>query len=184
MARYACEDALQTAPPKWASSVHNRPATRDALFFPCDGSLDRLVRRLSAAESSIDAAVYTITDERLTRSLLERHRAGAYVRVVSDAEQAFATGSRIFELARAGVSAVVGGHEREDSQARMHHKFVLVDKRLLLTGSFNWTVSAHARGNCNLPQSRAISLRSPHISPYLPISPHRQLREPARHIGQ
>lgn len=38
-----------------------RPSVRDALFFPGDGALDRLLRHLNAAKFSIDVCVYCLT---------------------------------------------------------------------------------------------------------------------------
>ena len=36
------------------------------------------------------------------------------------------------------------------SEAHMHHKYVIADARLLLTGSYNWTVSARTENEENV----------------------------------
>lgn len=148
---------------------------RDALFFPSgtSSSMDRLLRYLRSAKTSVDVCVYAISDNELSAELKQLHCAGITVRIVSDHEQAFNAGAKIFSLAGAGVSAVVDNEEPMQSpafggasaahpggwgsptpkklgwhpQKRMHHKFCIIDSKVLLTGSFNWTWSARAR-NC------------------------------------
>ena len=54
-------------------------------------------------------------------------------------------GSDVARLARSGVSV-----RFDHSDAHMHHKFAVFDRRLLLTGSFNWTRSASSENHENI----------------------------------
>jgi mitochondrial cardiolipin hydrolase len=65
----------------------------------------------------------------------KRHNAGVRVRVISDDHMLKMKGSDIKELIEAGIAC------RTDSSPyfHMHHKFAIIDKKILLTGSFNWT---------------------------------------------
>jgi len=77
------------------------------------------------------------------------------VRVISDDDTALNSGSKLFALAREGIATAVdstidvraSGGKVEALARHMHHKFAIVDGRLLLTGSYNWTYSA-ASVNC------------------------------------
>ena len=152
---------------------------RDAFFFPSEAapegktSLDRLLKLIRSAKVSVDVCVYAISDNELSAALKQLHRSGVAVRVVSDHEQAFASGATLFSLAQAGLSAVVDDDEPLQSPCvgsvgsshpggwgspppakpqwhpvkRMHHKFCVIDGQILCTGSFNWTYTAHTR-NC------------------------------------
>ena len=54
-------------------------------------------------------------------------------------------GSDIRWLADEGVRIRI-----DQSSSHMHHKFCIVDKEILLTGSYNWTKSAADRNQENL----------------------------------
>jgi phosphatidylserine/phosphatidylglycerophosphate/cardiolipin synthase-like enzyme len=89
--------------------------------------------------------VFTITDDRITRALLEAHERGVRVRVVSDGDKAMDPGSDIHRLRQAGVAVRV-----DRAEAHMHHKFAVFDRMRLLTGSYNWTRSAAAENQENV----------------------------------
>ena len=93
------------------------------------------------AVSHIDCCVFTITDNELAAALLETHKRGVAVRIISDNDKSYDRGSDVDRLDQRGVPVRV---DRTD--AHMHHKFALFDRHTLLTGSYNWTRSA-AREN-------------------------------------
>lgn len=116
-----------------------------AWFGPDDGLADILVTSLAAARVSIDAAVFTITDDRVTRTLLTRHKAGVRVRILTDNDKAWDKGSDIRLLAASGVPVVM-----DDTPHHFHHKFAVLDGRRLLNGSYNWTRSGDRYNHENL----------------------------------
>jgi phosphatidylserine/phosphatidylglycerophosphate/cardiolipin synthase-like enzyme len=100
---------------------------------------------LHACRKTADLCVYTITDDRISAEVLAAHRRGVAVRVVTDNEKAYDTGSDVLEMARAGIPVRI-----DDSPYFMHHKFALFDGDLLLTGSYNWTRGAADNNEENL----------------------------------
>ncbi|HYI02614.1 phospholipase D-like domain-containing protein [Hyalangium sp.] len=106
-------------------------------FSPGDGPLRAIVKLIEEARGSIDVCVFTVTDDRLTRALLDAHRRGVRVRVVSDDDKAHDPGSDIDRLRDAGLPVRL-----DRTESHMHHKFALFDRMRLLTGSYNWTRSA------------------------------------------
>ncbi len=109
----------------------------ECCFAPQDDCAERLRQLIEGARRSLDVSVFTITDNRLSGALLAAHDRGVRVRILTDDEKALDRGSDIRRLSEAGIAL------RTDRSADlMHHKFALVDRRLLVTGSYNWTRSA------------------------------------------
>ena len=113
----------------------------EALFSPGTACLQRIIGLIRGARQRIDVCVYTITDDRIAEALLDAHRRNVDLRVLSDAVKTLDPGSDIRRLAAEGVAVALDTPDKY-----MHHKFAVFDRRLLLTGSYNWTRSA-ARAN-------------------------------------
>ncbi|MCR9246404.1 MAG: phospholipase D-like domain-containing protein [bacterium] len=116
-------------------------AIEHAAFSPGEDCRRAIIDRIGAARGSIDVCVFTITDDRITAALEAAHRRRVALRIVSDNDKVTDLGSDIERLADAGVPTRV-----DRTPYHMHHKFALFDREVLLTGSYNWTVSA-ARDN-------------------------------------
>lgn len=116
-----------------------------ACFTPGDACLRKLRELCRDARASIDICVFTISDDRLREAILDAHRRGVRVRVISDDEKVLDTGNDIAWLRDRGVAVRL-----DDSRHHMHHKFALFDGRLLANGSFNWTRSASVYNQENL----------------------------------
>ena len=101
--------------------------------------------RLRACRRSADLCVFTITDDRITRALLDCHRRGLKLRLITDNDKAFDLGSDIERIAAAGVAVKV-----DRTPFHMHHKFAIFDGGAVLTGSYNWTVGAAKNNEENL----------------------------------
>lgn len=110
-------------------------------FSPSEDCPQRIMQLVQAARSALDICVFTITDDRLAGAMIDAHRRGVALRVITDNEKAFDLGSDVARLQDAGVELKV-----DQTPFHMHHKFALFDRQLLLTGSYNWTRGA-ARDN-------------------------------------
>ncbi|XP_077172809.1 mitochondrial cardiolipin hydrolase isoform X2 [Paroedura picta] len=109
-----------------------------------DSPLARLLGRLLGARRSLELCVFAFSSPQLGRAVLLLHRRGVRVRVVTDADYMALRGSQIGLLRRAGIQV-----RHDQDSGYMHHKFAIIDKQLLLTGSLNWTAQAiqHNREN-------------------------------------
>jgi mitochondrial cardiolipin hydrolase len=128
------------------SSNEPRPARQidEAYFFPGDSGLTRLVDLIGSTRKTLDICVFTISHNRLADAIRGAHQRRIAVRILSDDEKSQDLGSDVIELAHQGIPV-----KYDNSPDHMHHKFTVFDGSLLLTGSFNWTVSAaeHNREN-------------------------------------
>lgn len=89
--------------------------------------------------------VFTISDDRLSDAIQRAHRNGLTVRVISDNDKMEDKGNDVERLSLSGVDVRI-----DRSPEHMHHKFMVVDGRTVLTGSYNWTRSAETRNEENL----------------------------------
>lgn len=100
-------------------------------------SLSKLIKVISKAERTLDVCVFTINCHELANAVVELHRKGVVVRVLTDDELMGSTGSQIQKFREEGIRV------RHDlSSFLMHHKFVVIDDSVLVNGSFNWTRQA------------------------------------------
>lgn len=111
----------------------------------------QLAAAIAAVTSTLDIAAYEFNNPILTQAVLDAHRRGVRVRVVTDDEAGLhdedATTS---QLVSAGIPVV------DDSRsALMHNKFMILDSAVVWTGSWNYTINDTYRNNNN-----ALALRS------------------------
>lgn len=145
LARESFNDAEASAVVDWLEDVvkilqskEMHQSTRaESHFSPGDNCPSRIGGLFAAAKTSADVCVFTITDDRISNAIIEAHKRGIRVRVITDNEKAFDPGSDISRMERVGVPVRV-----DRSSYHMHHKFALFDEELLLTGSYNWTRGA------------------------------------------
>jgi len=117
----------------------------EAWFAPHQDVCGRIIQAFRSARSRVDVCVFTITDDRISRAMLEAHRRGVRIRVVSDDDKSGDLGSDIERLAEAGLAVRI-----DRTPVHMHHKFALFDGEMLVTGSYNWTRSANDDNHENL----------------------------------
>jgi cardiolipin hydrolase len=122
------------------------PEPSAAYFSPGTTCVQEVVRQFHLARQAADVCVFTVTDDRITRAILDCHARGVAVRVATDDQKATDLGSDIDRLRAAGIPVKMD----VGNPAHMHHKFALFDGRRLMTGSFNWTRSASEQNEENL----------------------------------
>ncbi|MEN8152298.1 MAG: phospholipase D-like domain-containing protein [Planctomycetota bacterium] len=109
----------------------------DAAFTPGRECLKRVTGFLASAQKTCDICVFTITDDRIARAIEAAHRRGVSIRIITDDEKALDLGTDIPKFKKLGIPVVT-----DHATSHMHHKFAVIDKVALLSGSFNWTRSA------------------------------------------
>jgi cardiolipin hydrolase len=114
-------------------------------FSPGDECVRPLVRLIEDARTSIDVCVFTITDDRLASALEAAHERRCAIRIVTDDDKSLDRGSDIERLRDRGVTVVT-----DECEHHMHHKFAVFDRRVIATGSYNWTRSAASLNRENL----------------------------------
>jgi cardiolipin hydrolase len=110
---------------------------QEAFFSPEDDCVAVINGYLRTVRRTLHLCVFTITDDRISRKILQCHQRGIAVKLISDNEKAFDTGSDIKSLAQGGIEVRI-----DATPNHMHHKFAIMDEQVVMTGSYNWTRSA------------------------------------------
>ncbi len=105
---------------------------------------ERLVDKLTAATAVVDAALYDLGSESIATAFINAHNRGVKVRVFT--ENDYAEEEEIQQLQRHGVPVRDDG----DNDGYMHHKFIVIDKRYVWTGSYNTTYNGAYKNNNNV----------------------------------
>lgn len=134
-------------------AVEGMAQPSQAWFSPGDTCLRAIVQQLRAVRRAADLCVFTISDDRITEEVLAAHRRGVAIRVITDNDKEYDSGSDIGRIRAAGVAVAL-----DQTDAHMHHKFAIFDGLRLLNGSYNWTRSAATYNEENLVLSHEASL--------------------------
>lgn len=117
----------------------------EAFFAPGERCLQQIVHRFGQCRRTADVCVFTITDDRITRAVLDAHRRKVVVRIITDTEKQHDAGSDVQKFREAGIAVKtddVRGAADPGLSGHMHHKFALFDGARLINGSYNWTRGA------------------------------------------
>lgn len=127
----------------------------EVYFSPDDGVTQHLAALISKAEESVYFLAYSFTSDALTAALLERHAAGVDVAGVMEARQVESNVGSDYDLLReAGIDVRLDGNPDN-----MHHKVLIIDREVVVTGSFNFSRSAEERNDEN-----SVVLHDPRIA--------------------
>lgn len=126
------------------SQTYSQTPGIQVLFCPEDGCSDSLIQIFDRANETIDVAVYSFTHSDIAEALVRAKGRGVRVRVILESEQ-LTSYSQYGKLKSAGVEVVIDRNEY-----LMHNKFAVIDGKVVVTGSFNYTVAADRRNDENL----------------------------------
>lgn len=114
-------------------------------FSPSDQPRQRLLELIRRSEKSIQIAIYAFTDSALYEELLAAYRRGVRVEAVWDfLSQADCQFSKADDLRKAGIGISEAG------PGLLHDKFAVIDDRIVITGSANWSQSGMENNDENI----------------------------------
>lgn len=125
-------------------------------FAPHDRVAEKLIARIRQAQASIHFLVFSFTHRGIAEAMMERARQGIEVLGVLERRQAIAVHSVYATLASFGPPVQV---YLDANKYNMHHKLLILDGKISVAGSFNWSVSADKDNDENvlIIHSRAIA---------------------------
>lgn len=109
---------------------------------------ERISTELSQAESSIYIAVAWLTNRDLFNILVDKAKSGITVQLLLSNDEINQNSSLDFSRLKIGNSvAYLVGDGKSDL---MHNKFCVIDRRVVMTGSYNWSYKAEKNNHENM----------------------------------
>lgn len=111
-------------------------------FTPGSAPIGLLVGGIRSAERSIDVLMHHLLFDKLLKELAKAAERGVRVRIVVNAADREETTGRHWDRLRAAGAAIRYKRTNPDLYQLLHHKLAIIDGRVLLNGSGNWSGSA------------------------------------------
>lgn len=128
---------------EWGNTESVRaPADWDVYFSPNGGAREAIVAEIGKAKKSVKVLAYSFTCDAIGTALREAHIRGVDVELVQDAGSIEAPGSEARKLAYFGIAVY-----SDNVHAIQHQKVMVIDSRVLIFGSYNFSEAAEERNS-------------------------------------
>lgn len=115
------------------------------VYFSPDGECEaKVIEWIEKANYTLHILIYSFTLDSISDALIDAKDRGIEIKIVFEKSQ-ISKYSEYWKLRNAGVSV------RNDTNSKsMHHKVMIVDNAVVLSGSFNWSQNGQDNNNENL----------------------------------
>jgi phosphatidylserine/phosphatidylglycerophosphate/cardiolipin synthase-like enzyme len=124
-------------------TLNNTPA--QIYFSPKGGCTEAIVKEIIQAKSEIYVQAYSFTSAPIAKALVDAHKRGIKVEAVLDKNQKKEKYTSATFLNNAGIPTYI-----DSKHAIAHNKVMVIDKEIVITGSFNFTKAAEEKNAENL----------------------------------
>lgn len=117
-----------------------------------------IINEINSANSSIDLAVQELNLPNVAQALVNRYQQGIKVRIILENNYNFpvsklSSNHALKIIKNANLPLIDDTEDGSKGSGLMHHKFMVVDKKKVITGSANYTFSG-IHGDFNRPETR------------------------------
>jgi len=127
----------------WSKAAWSSDIT--VYFSPNGGCQYAVISEIRKAVQSIDIAMYYLSSRDIAQALLKAQERKVKIRIVLDQGQEIESASKSGYLVKHGFQI-----KYHLGFGLMHNKFAIIDGKTMITGSFNWTITAEERNEENL----------------------------------
>jgi phosphatidylserine/phosphatidylglycerophosphate/cardiolipin synthase-like enzyme len=146
------------SPAARALDVDISHAPVEVYFSPNDGATAAIVREIDRARSEILVQAYSFTSAPIAKALLKAHKRGVKVQAILDKSQKTQKYSSASFLTNSGIPTYI-----DEKHAIAHNKIILIDRAVVITGSFNFTKAAEEKNAENLLIVHSKELAKPYL---------------------
>lgn len=126
-----------------STTVNGTPV--QALFAAEDGVLGHIIPIVEGAQSSVRFLAFSFTDYPLAKAMIDRAAAGVDVAGVFEKVGSETDFAELRTLHCAGVPV-----RQDGNPSFLHHKYIVVDDRIVMTGSLNYSTNAEESNDENV----------------------------------
>ncbi len=117
----------------------------EVCFTPPSGCLSKIISKINESQKSIYIQAYSFTAKEVKNALIQAWKRGVKIEIIVDRGQKKAKGSIIHDLAIEKIPIYL-----DCVSGLAHNKVMIIDERIVITGSFNFTKAANTRNAENL----------------------------------
>ena len=114
-------------------------------FSPNGGCTDAILSQINQAKTEILLQAYSFTSKPIAQALIRAHKRGVKISAVLDKSNRSQKYSAATFLKNMGIPVFI-----DDKHAIAHNKIMIIDNRVVITGSFNFTKAAENKNAENL----------------------------------
>ena len=118
----------------------------EVYFSLYDNPESIIIKNIDHAKEFINIAMYTFTDREIAQAIIKAKDRGVDIKIYLDYSQVNAEYSK----SRYFVNNAIKDIRISSNNYIMHNKFAVIDNKIVITGSYNWTASAGERNDENL----------------------------------
>jgi len=124
----------------------NALAKLEVYFSLYDNPESIIIENIDNAKESINIAMYAFTDREIAQAIIRAKDSGVDIKIYLDRSQVNAKYSKTRYFLNNGIKNI----RISSNNYIMHNKFAVIDNKIVITGSYNWTASAGERNDENL----------------------------------
>jgi phosphatidylserine/phosphatidylglycerophosphate/cardiolipin synthase-like enzyme len=124
-------------------TIHvSQDKTVTTLFSPEDDVMSAIIKEVAKAKSNIKFMGFSFTDDNLANALLKKSKAGIPVEGIFEYLGSGNDSSALVKLSNGEKNMKLYVKKPLQAQALMHHKVFIIDDKVTITGSFNFSKNA------------------------------------------
>jgi phosphatidylserine/phosphatidylglycerophosphate/cardiolipin synthase-like enzyme len=129
----------------WATLALAQAGSIKVYFSPQGGCTDAILSQINRAKTEILLQAYSFTSQPIAQALIQAKKRGVKISAVLDKSNRTQKYSAATSLNNMQIPVFI-----DDKHAIAHNKIMIIDNRVVITGSFNFTAAAENKNAENL----------------------------------
>lgn len=118
----------------------------EVFFSPDDGVARHIVELINSSRESLYFMAYSFTSDEIGSAIIQRSKSGVNVQgVMDDGQIKSNTGTEYDSFKQAGILVT-----EDRNSSLMHHKVIVIDRSIVITGSYNFSRNAEINNDENI----------------------------------